>query len=106
MARLGSLEIVSKNPGNCVVKVVNSQVSSLIDVKGVLNIDAELAKLDKEVKKLDGMIEKTEASITKMEASPSTPSAFLEKTREKLLDLKSKREKNLDFAAELRGMKE
>jgi valyl-tRNA synthetase len=54
-----SLELVAPDvlPSGCSVKVVSEQLSILIDLTGVINVEDEIARLSKELKKLTPQVE-------------------------------------------------
>lgn len=45
------------NPKNCCVKVISDQITLLVDLTGILDIDAEIKRLEKEVERLVPQLE-------------------------------------------------
>ena len=74
-----------------------------LPLAGLIDIDAEIARLEKEAKKLDGEVERIEKKLNNPGFVAKAPAEVIETEKVKMADYAEKREKVLARIAELRG---
>ncbi|MCX7571387.1 valine--tRNA ligase [Tumebacillus sp. DT12] len=74
-----------------------------LPLAGLIDIDAEIARLEKEAKKLDGEVERIEKKLNNQGFVAKAPADVIEAEKAKLVDYAEKREKVRARIAELRG---
>jgi valyl-tRNA synthetase len=74
-----------------------------LPLEGLIDIDAEIARLEKESKKLDGEVERLEKKLNNPGFLAKAPAEVIETEKAKLADYVEKREKVRARIAELRG---
>jgi valyl-tRNA synthetase len=74
-----------------------------LPLQGLIDIDAEIARLEKESKKLDGEVERIEKKLNNQGFVAKAPAEVIDAEKAKLTDYAEKREKVNARIAELRG---
>ncbi len=96
---MGRLESINRiNPGDSRPEAAMSLVDDmqiLIPLAGLIDKDAELARLDREITRLDGEVERLSAKLDNQGFIAKAPEAVVNKEREKLNDASSAREQLL-----------
>lgn len=96
MVRLESINRI--NPGDTRPEAAMSLVDEmqiLIPLAGLIDKDAELARLDREIARLDGEVDRLTAKLGNQGFLAKAPAAVVDKEREKLNDASSAREQLL-----------
>ncbi|MBQ2683086.1 MAG: valine--tRNA ligase [Thermoguttaceae bacterium] len=81
--------------------VVSPQGEVYVDIAGLIDIDAEIAKKEKEIAKIVGFVKSKEAKLAGGFAEKA-PAAVVEKERQSLEDLKAQLASNEEMLAKLR----
>ncbi|MGB8956252.1 MAG: valine--tRNA ligase [Tumebacillaceae bacterium] len=89
-------------PEKTVTNVVTG-AELFLPLAGLIDIDAEIARLEKEAKKLDGEVERIEKKLNNPGFVAKAPAEVIETEKAKMADYAEKREKVLARIAELRG---
>ncbi|KEO82702.1 valine--tRNA ligase [Tumebacillus flagellatus] len=89
-------------PDKAVTNVVTG-AELFLPLQGLIDIDAEIARLEKEAKKLDGEVERIEKKLGNQGFVAKAPAEVIEAEKAKLADYAEKRAKVNARIAELRG---
>lgn len=85
------------------VSTVVTGAEVFMPLAGLIDIDAEIARLEKEKKKLDGEVERIEKKLNNPGFVAKAPEDVIETEKAKLADYADKREKVLARIADMRG---
>ncbi|MCB1477062.1 MAG: class I tRNA ligase family protein, partial [Rhodobiaceae bacterium] len=102
LARLSSVETGAAAPDGSVQIVLGDQVMAL-PLKGIIDFDAERARIDKEIKKSDAEIGKLEAKLSNEGFLAKAPEDVVEEQRERLSGLVTSRDRLQEIRARLGG---
>lgn len=84
-ASLQHLAAADETPAGCCVKVVSDQLAVLVDLRGVIDADTELARLGKEVERITPQIEQYKRKIGVADYESKVPESVRAVNAEKLL---------------------
>jgi valyl-tRNA synthetase len=107
LARGESLSEIASDlpaPKSCCVKVINDQISLLIDLTGIIDVDIELARLTKEVERLQPIIENYKKKINATDYAKVPEKVRLDNT-EKLAAYDAELQATLSAKAMFEAMK-
>jgi len=94
-AQLSVLPLAGEKPANALAAVVSGGVEIYLPLKGVIDIDREIARLDKELKAIEADLARLEGKLANSEFLAKAPRAIVEKEE-------SRRAENREKAAAVR----
>ncbi|MEX1083858.1 MAG: class I tRNA ligase family protein, partial [Xanthobacteraceae bacterium] len=102
LARLSDISFAGTAPAGSVQLVVRGDVAAL-PLKGVIDLDAERARLQKEIAKADADIQRVDAKLSNEKFVANAPEAIIEGEREKRQEAEGRRAKILEALERLKG---
>jgi valyl-tRNA synthetase len=102
LARLSEISFAPEAPAQSVQVVVHKTIAAL-PLQGIIDVEAEKARLAKEIAKLKGDADKIEAKLRNADFVARAPEEVVEENRERLEDALSKMEKLAAALARLGG---
>ncbi|MEX0841677.1 MAG: valine--tRNA ligase [Xanthobacteraceae bacterium] len=102
LARLSDISFAGTAPAGSVQLVVRGEVAAL-PLKGVIDLDAERARLQKEIAKADADIQRVDAKLSNEKFVANAPEAIIEGEREKRQEAEGRRAKILEALERLKG---
>jgi valyl-tRNA synthetase len=92
LARLSEISFAAEAPGQSVQMIVRKTLAAL-PLQGIVDLQAEKARLDKEIAKLTGEAGKIEAKLNSADFVARAPEEIVEENRERLTEAVSRVEK-------------
>lgn len=102
LARLESIKASDETPAGAIQSVVD-EATIFLPLAGVIDIDAERARLAKEIGKVDGEIKKIDGKLGNEKFLSKAPEAVIEEQRERRSDAEQTRAKLADALGRLEG---
>ncbi|HEY3347454.1 MAG TPA: class I tRNA ligase family protein, partial [Nitrospirota bacterium] len=106
LARVGTIEVsMGLDAPKQAAKAVTPDCEIYVPLEGIVDIDAEVARLKKEIEKTDKEVKPHEGKLANEGFVAKAPPEVLEKTRGIIAELNQKKEKLSESLARLEGMK-
>ena len=102
LARVAGISFVDAPPQGSVQLVVRGEVAALA-LKGVVDLDAERARLQKEMQKVEADIKRVDAKLGNAQFIERAPEEVVEEEREKREEAVGRRQKILEALERLKG---
>ena len=102
LARVSEISSAAAAPAGSVQLVVRGEVAAL-PLKGVIDLNAERARLDKELAKADADIQRVEAKLANEKFVANAPEEIIEGEKEKRQEAEERRAKLLEALERLKG---
>ncbi|MDB5560352.1 MAG: valyl-tRNA synthetase [Enterovirga sp.] len=102
LARISEISVVDSAPGQSLQLIVRGEVAAL-PLAGVIDIDAEVARLTKERGKLDGEVAKINAKLGNADFLARAPEEVVDEQRERRAEAEARRAKIDEALARLVG---
>ena len=102
LARLSDIGFAAAAPAGSVQLVVRGEVAAL-PLKGVIDLDAERARLQKEMAKAEADIQRVDAKLLNEKFVANAPEEIIEGEREKRQEAEGRRAKILEALDRLKG---
>ncbi|MCI0466825.1 MAG: class I tRNA ligase family protein, partial [Beijerinckiaceae bacterium] len=102
LARLTDISFAAKAPEKSVQLIVRQTIAAL-PLQGIVDLEAEKARLTKEVAKLDSEAAKLEAKLNNPDFTDRAPEEVVEESRERLAGAQARREKLASALARMSG---
>jgi valyl-tRNA synthetase len=102
LARLSDISFAAKAPAGSVQLLVRGEVAAL-PLKGVIDLDAERARLQKEMAKAEADIQRVDAKLANAEFIERAPEEVVDGEREKRAEAESRRDKFREALDRLKG---
>ena len=101
MARLADISFVDRAPDGAMQLLVRGEVAAL-PLKGIIDLDAEKARLDKEMAKAEADIKRVDAKLANAKFVANAPEEVVEEEREKRVEALARKAKILEALERLR----
>jgi len=101
LARLSEAKAVEAAPPKGAALVVIGEATAAIPLEGVIDIDAERARLEKDVAKLAKEIEKLEKKLANSDFVAKAPEDVVEENKERLSEMQARKDRLAGAAARL-----
>jgi len=102
LARVPDISFAEAAPAGSVQLVVRGEVAAL-PLKGVIDLNAEHARLDKELAKADADIKRVDVKLSNERFVANAPEEIIEGEKEKRQEAESRRAKILEALERLKG---
>ncbi len=102
LARVSGINFAEAPPSGSVQLVVRGEVTAL-PLKGVIDFDAERARLEKEIAKADADIKRVDAKLSNEKFVANAPEEIIEGEKEKRQEAEGRRAKILEALDRLKG---
>jgi valyl-tRNA synthetase len=89
--RLDAIDVVSGDPPPAATGMVGS-LKLFVPLAGLVDLDAERARLDKELKRVEGELSKSQAKLASETFVQNAPAAVVEQERQRLADWTAQRD--------------
>ncbi len=105
LAKLESIQVLAQDEeGPASASAVIGEMSVLIPMAGLIDKDAELARLSKAIEKLEKDVQRTEGKLSNESFVSKAPAAVIDKEKTKLADAKSALEKMIEQKAQIAAL--
>jgi valyl-tRNA synthetase len=95
LARLGEIVVEERPAAAQALNLVVDEATFSLPVGGVIDLEAEAARLEREIAKLDGEAAKIERQLATPDFVARAPAEVVERQRERLEEIRSLRERLL-----------
>ncbi|HEY4404032.1 MAG TPA: valine--tRNA ligase [Xanthobacteraceae bacterium] len=102
LARLSSLDMAASPPPGSIQLVVQGEVAAL-QLKGVIDFDAERVRLEKELARIDAEIARIDGKLANADFVKRAPEEVVEGERERRAEAQARRHKIVEALARLQG---
>jgi valyl-tRNA synthetase len=102
LARVSDITFAEAPPQGSVQLLVRGEVAAL-PLKGVIDLDAELARLQKEMQKVEADIKRVDAKLGNAQFLERAPEEVVEEEREKRTEAEGRRQKIVEALERLKG---
>jgi valyl-tRNA synthetase len=102
LARVSDITFAEAPPQGSVQLLVRGEVAAL-PLKGVIDLDAELARLQKEMHKVEADIKRVDAKLGNAQFLERAPEEVVEEEREKRTEAEGRRQKIVEALERLKG---